>query len=207
MSSDHADQYSRSHLRQRRKAPTPQAPTPWRNGCYRAGNPVDGTVGTSPGSARLFTSEGAGFAPLPSIGAEAFDVDAESPALVVVPCWCGDRNDISDCKAQPHEPVISSLPMPGDCCYLRGRLRGAFGRSATNRAARISVSGELCPWPGKRLSVETRVLSASDVDNVARRAASSQGSTFIRANAERTLSRIPPGSSLSVQTERRRMQK
>lgn len=71
----------------------------------------------------------------------------------------------------------------------------AFGRSATNRAARISVSNDACGWPGRRLSVETRSLAASDVDNVARRAASSQGSTFMRANAERTLSRIPPDSS------------
>ena len=59
----------------------------------------------------------------------------------------------------------------------------ALGRRATNRAARICASGELCRWPGKRSSIETRTFSASDVDNAARRAASSRGSTFKRANA------------------------
>ena len=49
--------------------------------------------------------------------------------------------------------------------------------------------------PETRSRVEINVLSATALGIAAKRVASSHGSTFIRAKAERTLSRIPLASS------------
>ena len=69
------------------------------------------------------------------------------------------------------------------------------GRSRTNRAATTSASDGFHFLPETRSSIDTNVLSATALGIAAKRVASSHGSTFIRASAERTLSRIPLASS------------
>jgi len=58
-----------------------------------------------------------------------------------------------------------------------------------------AASGDFQLRPETRSRTDKSVLSAIALGMVAKRPASSQGSTFIRASAERTLSRIPFASS------------
>ena len=58
-----------------------------------------------------------------------------------------------------------------------------------------TASGDFQLRPETRSSADSSVFSAIAFGMAAKRSASSHGSTFIRASAERTLSRIPFTSS------------
>jgi hypothetical protein len=76
------------------------------------------------------------------------------------------------------------------------RPRG--GRSSTSRAAIVASSDGLQSRPGILSNIETSAFSAVTLGIAERRAASSHGSTFACANAERTVSCVPLGASLII---------
>jgi len=132
--------------------------------------------------------------PSPLICEVSPDVGGEAPASVFA-CCC-ERSDIARasniiqynirCPPIPAVSVAAVATRPL-CC--------AGGRSLTRRAAIDSASDGSQLLSETTPSVETNVLSALPRGIAANRVASSHGSMFIRASAERTLSRIPLASS------------
>jgi hypothetical protein len=120
----------------------------------------------------------------------------ETPASGVVGCWSVDRIDIAIAKhTQINKKIVRWARTPAISVAAAVAPSSLCGRSRTNRAAIASASEGFLMLAETKSNVETNVFSATSFGIAANRAASSHGSTFIRAKAERTLSRIPLASS------------
>jgi hypothetical protein len=122
--------------------------------------------------------------------------DVETPAPTIVKWWRADRIDSAIAKhTQIKEKNVRWARTPAISVAAAVAPSFLRGRSRTNRAAIASASDGFPMLAEIRSNVETNVFSATSFGIAANRAASSHGSTLVRAKAERTLRRIPLASS------------